>query len=151
MGDIVFNRAKGKLAYYAELGAANDALVAVLLQSTGLQADDALADHDTLADLLSANTEATFTNYVRKTVGTVTVTVDDTNNRVDIDGDDLSWTAAGGAANNTLGKLVICYDPDTTGGTDVDLVPLTAHDISVTTIGSTLNVAFPSGGFARAA
>lgn len=152
MADIVFNVAKGKIAHYAALPAANDALVAVLLKSAGLESDAALADHDTLAALLAASSdEADFTGYSRRTLANVTISVDDVNDRVDIDADDLSWNPAGGAANNTLGKLVVCYDPDTTGGTDADLIPLTAHDVSVTTDGSTLTIAFPAGGFARAA
>ncbi|MEV4000992.1 hypothetical protein [Actinomadura sp. NPDC049753] len=152
MADFEFNIVKGKLAYYASLPAANDALIAVLLKSTGLEADSVLKDYDNLQTLLAAsNDEATFTNYTRKTLTGVTAAVDDTNDRVDVDADDLSWATAGGAANNTLSKLLICYDPDTTGGTDADLIPLTAHDISVTTDGTTLNIAFPSGGFYRAA
>ncbi|WP_141579653.1 hypothetical protein [Actinomadura sp. WMMA1423] len=151
MADFEFNIVKGRMAYYAALPAANDALIAVLLKSSGLEADGALKDYDNLSVLLAGTTdEATFTNYARKTLTSVTATVDDTNDRVDVDADDLSWATAGGASNNTLGKLLICYDPDTTGGTDADLIPLTAHDISVTTDGTTLNIAFPSGGFYRA-
>lgn len=64
MGDGVFNIARGKIRYYLELPAASDSLLVVLLQTTGLQADDTLRDHDTLAVLLAAsNDEATFTNY----------------------------------------------------------------------------------------
>ena len=152
MADFEFNVAKGKTGYYGGLPGASDGLVAVLLQSAGLEADGTLKDYDTLAALLAgASDEATFTNYARKTLSSVSWLVDDTNDRGDLDADDLSWAAAGGAVNNTLAKLVICYDPDTTGGTDADLIPLTAHDISVTTDGTTLNVAFAVGGFYRAA
>ena len=81
---------------------------------------------------------------------TVSVTVDDTNNRVDVDCDDLVYTSLGGASNNTLGKLVVCYKPDTASA-DSAIVPLSFHDITLTTDGTTVNVNIPSGGFARAA
>jgi hypothetical protein len=153
MADGVFNVAKGRVAYYAGLPATNDALVVVLLKATGLEADDALNNHDDLAALLAAaNDEADATGYARITVTAgVTVTVDDTNNRVDIDMPDLTWTGLGGATNNTLGKLLVCYDPDTTTGTDSTLVPLTYHDFTATTDGTDLSAVIPAAGFARAA
>lgn len=152
MGDFQFNVSKGKAAYYAGLPAASDALIAVLLKSTGLEADATLKDHDTLASVLAGgSTECDFTNYSRQTLTTVSVTVDDTNDWVDIDSDDITWTSAGGASNNTIGKLLICYDGDTGAGTDADIVPLYAWDYSVTTDGNTLLVQPPAGGFGRAA
>jgi hypothetical protein len=38
---------------------------------------------------------------------------------------------------------VICYDPDTTTGTDADLIPLTKHDLTWTPDGNnfTLSIA----------
>lgn len=151
MADGVFNIAKGRVAYYATLPAANDALIVVLLKSAGLVSDATLVDYDDLAALLAgASDEADFTNYVRKTGASVTVTVDDTNERVDCDLADITWTAAGGASNNTIAKLIICYDPDTTGGTDSSIVPLTHHDFSVTTDGSDLTAQIAAAGFFRA-
>lgn len=151
MADFVFNIAKGKTGYYATLPAANDALIVVLLQSTGIEADATLKDHDDLAALLAGTSdEATFTNYARKSITSVTNTVDDTNDRLDSDFADQTWTSAGGATNNTIAKLLVCYDPDTTAGTDVDLIPLTAHDFSVTTDGSDLIAQVAAAGFYRA-
>jgi hypothetical protein len=152
MSDFVFNQAKGKIAYYAGLPATSDALIVVLLKSSGLEADSVLKDYDDLASLLAAaNDEADFTNYARKTVtASVTVTVDDTNDRVDMDMPDQTWTAAGGASNNTLGKLLICYDGDTGAGTDSAIIPLTAHDFTATTDGSDLQAVLAAAGFARA-
>jgi hypothetical protein len=75
------------------------------------------------------------------------VTVDDTNNRLDVDIPDQVWTSLGGTTNNTIGKLLVCYDPDTTTGTDTTVVPLTAHDLNFTTDGTTITV---QGGFFRA-
>lgn len=152
MADGVFNVAKGRIAYYASLPAAADALIAVLVKATGLEADDTLNNYDDLAALLAAtNDEADFTNYTRKTLASVTVTVDDTNNRVDIDAADLVYTAAGGAANNSIGKLLICYDGDTAAGTDANIVPLTYHDCVFTTDGTDQTIVFNAAGIARAA
>ncbi|MEU0469934.1 hypothetical protein ABZ215_38555 [Amycolatopsis sp. NPDC006131] len=152
MSDGVFNAARGRIAHYASLPEANDALIVVLLKSAGLEADDTLNNYDDLAALLAAsNDEADFTGYTRKTLATVTVTVDDTNNRVDIDAADFVYTSAGGGTNNTIGKLLVCYDPDTTGGTDSSIVPLTYHDCVFTTDGTDQTITLPTSGFARAA
>jgi hypothetical protein len=53
---------------------------------------------------------------------------------------DITWTAPTG---NAISAVVICYDPDTTTGTDSDLIPLTKHDVSLTPDGNnfTLTVA----------
>jgi hypothetical protein len=141
MADGVFNISKGKEKYYAELPAANDALIIVLLKATGLEADDTLNNYDDLAALLAAaNDEADFTNYARKslTAGSITITLSDGNNRLEIDLTDQTWTAAGGGTNNTLGKLLICYDPDTTAGTDSSIVPIAYYDFTATTDGTDL-------------
>lgn len=152
MADGVFNIALGEVKKFAKLdGGANDALLLILLKSAGLQADATLRDHDDLSALLATTTdEADFTNYARKVISSVTITVDDTNERVDIDIADQTYTAAGGATNNTLLKALLCYDPDTTVGTDTTVVPLTFHDFSVTTDGSDLTAQVAAAGFFRA-
>jgi hypothetical protein len=144
MGDIAFNISKAQVGYYATLPAANDALVAVVLEATGLEADSVLTDYDTLAAILAgANNEQT--TMGRKTLTTVAATVDDTNDRTDITADDLTWT---GATGNATAAIVICYDPDTTTGTDADLIPLSKHDFVSTPSGGNLSFAL-SAGFLR--
>lgn len=152
MGNGVFNVSKGLWRYYLGLPATNDALVVVLLKSTGLVADSALADYDDLTALLAgASDEADFTGYARKSITSgVTITVDDPNDRVDGDIPDQVWSTAGGATNNTLGKLLVCYDPDTTGGTDGSVIPLAYYDFTVTTDGSDVTAQLNAAGFARA-
>lgn len=146
MSDGVFNVGKGRTAYYSSLPGTNDALVVVLLKTA--QADATLRDHDTLGAILAAaNTEADFTNYARKTVTSVTVDLDDTAESVDADFADQTWTSAGGASNNTLAKLLVCYDPDTTGGTDTAIIPLTFHDFVATTDGTDLVAQVHADGF----
>ncbi|HWO65361.1 MAG TPA: hypothetical protein VNO31_35535 [Umezawaea sp.] len=153
MANGVFNISKGLWRYYLSLPATNDALVVVLLKGAGLVADSVLADYDDLAALLAgASDEADFTSYARKTITTgITITVDDTNDRVDGDIDDQVWSPAGGAANNTLGKLITCYDSDTTGGTDSGLIPVTYHDFVATTDGNPLTAQVATAGLVRAA
>jgi hypothetical protein len=150
VGNGVFNQAKGKLAYYATLPAASDAIIVVLLKASGLVADSVMVDYDDLAAVLAgASDEADFATYVRKTGASVTVTVDDTNDRVDLDLADITWTAA--TTGQALGKLLVCYDSDTTGGTDANIIPLTYHDFTATTDGNDLVATIAAAGFARAA
>lgn len=139
MANIVFNQALGRVAHLASLPATNDALIMVALEASGLVTDATMRDYDTLSDLLAgASNEQTTVG--RKTLASVTVTVNDTNDRVDVDAADVTWTAPTG---NAIGAVVICYDPDTTGGTDADLIPLTKHDVSWTPDGNdfTLTIA----------
>jgi hypothetical protein len=157
MGNGVFNVAKGKFASYADLPLANDAMIAVLLKGT-IVADSAMQDYATLAAALAGNTEADFTTYVRKTLNSNAATVDQANNWMDVTAANLTWTAAGnsgstagsGAGNNVVGKLLICYDSDTTGGTDANIVPCTFHDCVFSTDGTDQVVTIPSPGYARA-
>ena len=146
MANFVFNVAKGAVRYYASLPATNDALVIVPLETTGLEADATLADYTNLGALLagSSNEQGTMG---RKTATSVVVTQDNSNDRVDIDMGDVVWTAATG---NAISKLVVCYDPDTTAGTDADLIPLTAHDFVVTPNGGDITALVAASGFFRA-
>ncbi|MDX3026732.1 hypothetical protein [Streptomyces scabiei] len=136
MANIVFNVALGRLAHYASLPATNDALVLVALEASGLVTDATMRDYDTLADVLAgaSNEQTTVT---RKTLSGVTVTVNDTNDRVDIDAADVVYTSPTG---NPVGAVVVCYDPDTTTGTDADLIPLIKHDLSWTPDGNTFTL-----------
>lgn len=152
MADFVFNIAKGRVAELAALGAANDALILVLVKATGVETDAALRDYDTLAACFAGTTdEADFTGYARRTLASVTVTTDDTNDRVDVDAaDPAAWTNSGGAAQN-VAKAFICYDGDTTGGTDANIVPLVSLDYALTfDVGVATTLSFGASGFYRA-
>lgn len=145
MADIVFNIAKGRVVHYASLPAANDALIAYPLEATGLSSDAAMRDYDTFADVLAGG-NVVQTTLGPKTLTGVTVTVDDTNDRVDVDCADITWTSATG---NATGALVICYDPDTTAGTDADLIPLVKLDMVATPAGGDLTYTVNTAGFYR--
>ena len=153
VGDGVFNVAMGVWRSYLALPAANDALHVVLLKAAGIPAEGTLRDFVNLATLLAGTAdEADFTNYARKVLTSgVTVTQDDVNDRVDGAILDQTWTAAGGAVNNTLGKLLVCYKPDTTVVGDSTVIPLTYHNFSATTDGTALQARFATAGFIRSA
>lgn len=144
MADQQFNIAKGAVSEKVRDATGN--LIVLLLESNETESD--LIDHDDLAAMLGAtgNTEASFTNYARKTGLTGSVTVDDGNDRVDVDVADQTWTSAGNGTNETLTKAVVAYEDS---AADSGRVPMTHHDFAVTTDGSDLSVEFNSAGFAR--
>jgi hypothetical protein len=145
VANFIFNISKGKDVAFVENvnnnTPANSALVVVLLQVT--QADATLRDYNNLSLLLAnaGNTEATFTNYARKVITNtdgLSLNIDNVANTVSIDIPDQIWTSAGGTTNNTLVKLLVCYDPDSTAGYDTTIVPIYAYDFAATTNGGNL-------------
>jgi hypothetical protein len=145
MANGVFNIAKGAFAEKFRDGAANG--LVLLLKAN--EAEATLIDRDDVAAVLAnGSTEADFTDYARKTGLTGTITVDDSNDRVDVDLPDQTWVGAGGATNNTLTKLIVAYQQS---AADSDRIPLTHHDFAATTDDSDLTAQFNAAGFARAA
>ena len=150
MAAFIFSEAAGKWARYGMLPETNDAMIWVLLVSSGLEADSTLRDYDTLSAILAAsNDEATFTGYSRQTAVGVTITDDDANNAQDGDvTTDPSWSPTTAQA---LGKILLCYDPDTTGGDDTSIIPIFADDFVLTTPTSgTITYQVNASGFATA-
>jgi hypothetical protein len=132
VANIVFNVALGRVAYYASLPAANDGLIAVPIETTGIVGDATMRDYDDLATLLAgASNEQT--TMGRKTLTGVTVTVDDTNDRVAVDSADIVWT---GVTGNPISALVICYVPDNTAPSDATTIPLAKFDFVIVPDGS---------------
>lgn len=156
MADFVFNIAKGRIAEYAARVNADDptnsAFIVLVLATSGLESDATLKDMDSITALVAgATNEVTNSGYARKSLNQaagITITVDDTNDRVDVDIPDQTWTAV--AAGDGWSKLVVCYDSDTTGGTDSNIVPLTAHDFIVVPDGSDITAQIATAGFFRA-
>lgn len=148
MADFVFNNVKGEVKTLCALPAAADALIVVPIETTGIEADATLKDYDDLLALLAgASNEQT--TMGRKTISaSVTITVDDTNDRVDIDVPDQVYTAATG---NAISALLFCYDNDTAAGTDANIRPLTKHDFVITPDGSDVTAVIATAGFFRAA
>jgi len=156
MSNFVFNIAKGRVAeFYNRVKTddpANSALVILVLATTGLEADAVLLDKDDVAALVSgATNEVTNGGYARKVLtqaDLVSLAPDDTNDRMDVDIPDQTWATV--AAGDGWSKLVIAYDNDTTGGTDSNLIPLTAHDFVVVPDGSDITAQVAATGFFRA-
>jgi len=155
MADLVFNIAKGRVAeLYNRVDSndpANSALIIVVIDANG-DSDATMRDRDDLSALLGGTAnEVTNTNYVRKTLtdsDIVAFAPDDTNDRVDLDIPDQTWT--GVAAGSAWTDMLVCYDGDTTGGSDSNIVPLTLHDFAVTPDGSDITAQIAAAGFFRA-
>jgi len=156
MADLVFNYAKGRVAeIYNRVDTndpANSALIILVLATAGIESDATLRDVDTVTALVAGTTnEVTNAGYARKVLTDADIVAfapDDTNDRVDLDIPDQTWT--GVAAGDGWNDLVVAYDADTTGGTDADIVPLTLHDFVLTPDGSDITAQIAGAGFFRA-
>lgn len=156
MADLVFNIAKGRVAELYNRVDTNDptnsALIILVLATSGIESDATLRDVDTVTALVAGTTnEVTNSGYARKTLTDADIVAfapDDTNDRVDLDIPDQTWT--GVAAGDGWNDLVVAYDSDTTAGTDANIVPLTLHDFVVTPDGSDITAQIAAAGFYRA-
>jgi hypothetical protein len=153
MADFVFNIAKGRVAeFYNRVDSndpANSALVIVVAQAGST--DATLRDLDTLSAVLAATAEVTNSGYARKVLTDTDLAAfaaDDANDRVDLDFADQTWTTV--AAGTGWARIFICYDSDTTAGTDANIIPLTSHDFAVTPDGSDIVAQVAAAGFFRA-
>ena len=142
MAHIVFNISKGRVVELYDRVKSNDpansALILVPIETSGLEADSVLIDKDTLADVLSGATNEQ-TTMGRKTLTdadiAATTSPDDTNNRRRLSLPTTTWS---GATGNAISKILVCYDSDTTSGTDANIVPLTMFDFAQTPSGSSI-------------
>ena len=140
MADFVFNVALGRVAEKVADGATIKLMVLKVSSS-----DATMKDVDTITALLAAScTEADFTNYVRKTLASLTVTVVDGSDVVRVDAADVVFTAAGGATNNTTTDVIIYED---VGGSDTTSIPLVCLDAVFTTNGNDVTLQFNANGF----
>jgi hypothetical protein len=147
MAALIPNIAKGKFARYAMLPETADACVWIVF--TGAETDANIRDVDDITALIAtALNEATFAGYARVTATGVTVTVDDTNDRTDVDAADPSWSPT---AAEALTRIALGYDNDTGAGTDANIIPLFVDDFAFTTPTSgTITYQVASAGFGRA-
>lgn len=152
MANIVFNIAKGRVVeLYNRVKSndpANSAIILVPIETSGLEADSVLIDKDDLAAVLSGATNEQ-TTMGRKTLTDSDLASlpapDDTNDRYDISLPVVTWT---GATGNPISKILVCYDSDTTSGTDSSILPLTMFDRAETPSGS--DIVLSTGVFYRA-
>jgi hypothetical protein len=144
VADLVFNVMKGKHAYYAGLPAADDSLIAVPIETTGIVGDSTMEDYDTLA-LLLAGASNEQTTMGRVTLASVTSTVDDTNDKATVDSADITWLAATG---NDISAIVICYKP-AAASADSDILPMYKYDFVMSIDGSDVTATVNAGGLAE--
>ncbi len=155
MADFVYNIGLGRVVeLYNRVDISdptNAVLVVVMIDSA--TADATLKDLNLLSEVLAeaATAEVTNTNYARKVLDDTDLTAfapDDGNDRTDLDFADQTFTniLAGDAWTDAL----ICYDLDSTGGTDANIEPLTQHDFAVTPDGSDITMELNAAGFFRA-
>lgn len=152
MANFAYNVAKGRAVewfYRVENNdPANSAFILVPLSASGTEAEG--QDYDTLTAVLAGTAnEQTGGGWVRKTLTSTELaafpTPDDTNNRYDVSNPQVTWTTPG-VGNNLTGMLV-CFDYDTTTGTDANTIPVSHHDLVFTADG--LNFVLNLGVFAR--
>lgn len=152
MANVVFNIAKGRVVeLYNRVKSndpANSAIILVPLETSGLVADATMIDYDDLNALLGGATNEQ-TTMGRKTLTDSDLASlpapDDTNDRYDISLPTVTWTAATG---NAISKILVCYDGDTTAGTDANIIPLTLFDFAQTPSGA--DIQMTTGIFFRA-
>lgn len=152
MANIVFNIAKGRVVELYNRVENNDptnsAIILVPIETSGLESDATLIDADTLAAVLSGTTNEQ-TTMGRKTLTDSDLAAlpspDDGNDRYDVSLPTVTWTAATG---NAISKILVCYDSDTTAGTDSNIIPLTMFDFVVTPSGA--DIQMTTGVFFRA-
>lgn len=141
MANYAFNIVKGRAVELHNRVESNDpaasALILVPLSASDTEAN--AQDADTLtAALATAINEQTGGSWVRKTLTDTELAAfpapDDTNNRYDVSLPSVTWTAPT-AGSDTTG-LLVCYDSDTAGGTDANILPVSHHDFAVTADGN---------------
>lgn len=152
MANYTFNVAKGRVAELYNRVASNDpansALVLIPLSAQGSEAE--AQDYDTVTAVLGGTSnEQTGGGWVRKVLTNTELAAfpapNDTDNRYDLQVPEVTWSAPT-AGSDTTG-LLIAYDPDTTGGTDANLVPISSHTFAVTADGN--DVVLNVGDFMR--
>jgi len=156
MADQVLNIALGRVAELynrVDLSDPTNAVITIVVLATaGIESAAVLKDKDTLTDLVSGTTnEVTNAGYARKELTDADIVAfapDDTNDRMDLDIPDQTWT--GVAAGDGWNDFVTNYDSDSTSGTDANIVPMTMHDFVATPDGSDITAQINAAGFYRA-
>lgn len=153
MANQVLNIALGRVVELYNRVDLNDPATATLkvIVWNSSATDAVIKDLDTVAAIeADVNTaEVTNTGYARKSLGDadlVAFAPDDTNDRVDLDIPDQTWTAVG--AGDAWTDLGVNYDA--AGAGDASMVPLTWHDFAVTPNGGDIATQIAIAGFYRA-
>ena len=124
----------------------------MVLADAGLVADSVLREYANLSLLLAgASNEVANAGYARKTLTDADLAAyvpDTTNNNITLVLPLQTFAAI--SAGDSWRKILVCYDNDTTSGTDANIVPVTAHDLlisgsAIVPNGSNIVVDFTAG------
>ncbi len=144
MANIVFNIAKGRVVEYYNRVKSNDpaasALLLIPVETSGLEADSALVDSDTVAEVFDGATNEQ-TTMGRKTLTDAELAAlpapDDGNDRFDVSLPTTTWA---GATGNAISKILVAYDSNTAAGDDTNLIPLSLFDFTATPDGTAIEM-----------
>jgi hypothetical protein len=151
MANFIFNVAKGRVAEYVNRVDQNDPatsrLVIIPIETTGIETQANLEDSLSISEVLdgATNEQTTMGRKFLTDTDVATIAADMTNNRMDVDIPDITWSAATG---NAISALVIGYDPNSSA--DSAIIPLSHHDFVVTPDGSDIVAQIAATGFFRA-
>lgn len=141
MADVLCNIAKGRWIewfYRVDNNDPTNSAIIIVPIDAGSATDDNIRDADTLAAILALGggmTERSSSGWNRKTLTDADITFgspDDSANTMSVVISDQTWTPTAGAVTD----LLVCYDSDTTGGTDSNILPIGVLDFAITPDGS---------------
>lgn len=150
MANFVFNVAKGRCnELYNRVDSNDPANSVIVVVAINTSATDAtLQDLDTLSAVLAdADTnEESNGSYARKVLTDTDVAAlapDDTNDEQGFTLPDQTWTSVTTSITSWT-DILVCYDNDSTGGTDANIIPISCHDFVVTPNGGDITADFPA-------
>lgn len=156
MASVQFNISKGReVEFYERVNSndpANSALIMTVLATGSADGINGLVDFDTFAAVLAGGySQVTNAGFARKTLTDADLaawTPDDTNNRVLLVLPLQTFAAV--PAGDNWDIVMVGYDNDTTGGTDANIVPITAGEIreggtAIVPAGGNIVIDFSSG------
>lgn len=154
MADFAHNIAKGRAHELVRRVNLNDpaasGLVVAVINTTETDLNLKRLDDFAAIEANGLTAEVTNAGYARKVltdVSSITVLVDDTNDRVDLDFPDQTWT--GVAAGTAWTDVQVGYDADIAVGTDAAITPISQHDFPITPDGSDITAVINAAGFYR--
>jgi len=139
MANIVFNISKGRVnELYDRVknnDPANSAILLIPIETAGLETDAVLIDADTLAAFLSGTTNEQATMGRKTLTDAQLVAIPAPDDTANTNSRSLPTTLWAAAAGNAISKILVCYDSDTTAGTDANIIPMTMFDAVMTPSG----------------
>ena len=137
MAAVQFNQSKGReVEFYNRVDTndpTNSALIMMILATGSASGISGLNDFATFSAITAGGyTEVTNTGYSRKTLTDSSLsafTVDNTNNWILLTLPLQTFTTI--SAGDNWDIVVVGYDNDTTGGTDANIVPVTAAELRI--------------------